>query len=95
MAKDSIVNFRIDGNLKENAQELVKKLGYKNLSSFLRDYIEELSKLNNKNFSELQLLEEIYNSKLNDPSLSTFEKFSIKNKINTIKEFKSFLENEL
>ena len=95
MAKDSIVNFRIDGDLKENAQQLVKKLGYKSLSSFLRDYIEELSKLNNKNFSELQLLEEIYNSKLNDPALSTFEKFSIKNKINTIKEFKSFLENEL
>lgn len=95
MAKDSIVNFRIDGDLKENAQQLVKKLGYKNLSSFLREYIEELSNLNNKNFSELQLLEEIYNSKLIDPSLSTFEKFSIKNKINTIKEFKIFLENEL
>lgn len=95
MAKDSVVNFRIDGDLKENAQELVKKLGYKNLSSFLRDYIEELSQLNNKNFSELQLLEDIYNSKLNDPGLSVFEKFSIKNKINTIKEFKAFLESEL
>lgn len=95
MAKDSVVNFRIDGDLKENAQELVKKLGYKNLSSFLRDYIEELSQLNNKNFSELQLLEDIYNSKLNVPGLSVFEKFSIKNKINTIKEFKAFLESEL
>lgn len=95
MAKDSVVNFRIDSDLKENAQELVKKLGYKNLSTFLREYIEELSNLNNKNFSELKLLEEIYNSKLNDSSLSTFEKFSIKNKINTIKEFKSFLESEI
>lgn len=95
MAKNGIINFRIDSNLKENAQETVKKLGYSNLSSFLREYIEELSNLNNKNYSELEVLEELYNSKLNDPNLSTFEKFSIKSKINTIKEFKDFLEREL
>lgn len=95
MCKNSVINFRINSDLKDNAQQLVKKLGYKNLSSFLREYIEELSNLNDKNFSELELLEELYNSKLNDPSLSSFEKFSIKNKINTIKEFKSLLDNEL
>lgn len=94
MSKDSIVNFRISSDLKNNAQELVKKLGFKNLSSFLRDYIEELANLNNKNSSELELLEQIYKSKLNDPAISIFEKHSIKTKINTIKEFKDLIDNQ-
>lgn len=93
MCKDVLINFRISSEDRENAKELVQKLGYKNLSAFLREYLQELSNLNNKNISELELLEEIYNNKLfvaADPG----ERFFIKRNLNLIKQFKEVIEKE-
>ena len=93
MCKDSVVNFRINSDLKNNAQNLVKKLGYKNLSSFLREYIEDLSNFYNKDISELDYLEEFYNTKLNS-SNDPGEKYFIKRNISMIKQFKEILQDE-
>ena len=95
MCKDSLIKFRVSSQDKEDAQVLIEKLGYKNLSSFFRDYLDSLLELNNKNFSELEFLEEIYKSKLNDPSLDIYKKYSLKSKLNLIKEFKEVIESEV
>lgn len=95
MSKDVLINFRISSDDRENAKKLVKKLGYNNLSSFLREYLEDLSSLSNKNYSELEILEDFYKSKFDDPNLSHFEIYNIKSKLSTIKEFKEFLERKL
>lgn len=93
MSKDVLINFRISSDDRENAKELVKKLGYKNLSSFLREYLEDLSSLYNNNSRELDLLEELYKSKLSS-TRDAKEKFFINNRLNLIKEFKQLLESE-
>lgn len=94
MCKDVLINFRISSEDRENAKELVKKLGYKNLSSFLREYLEELSSLSNHSSKELDLLEEFYKTKLlNNKDLK--ERFIINNRLNLIKEFKHLLESEV
>ena len=91
MVKDSIINIRISKDVKENAQKVVKELGYKNLSIFIRDYINELVSYNNKSFSELEQLEEILKTKLSDPNLPMMKKFSIRNNLNVINQFKEIL----
>lgn len=94
MSKDVLINFRISSDEREKVKELVEKLGYKNLSSFLREYLQELSSLNDKNFSELETLEKIYNEKLSlaaDPK----QRFFIKSNLNLINQFKDLLEKEL
>lgn len=93
MSKDVLINFRISEEDRENAKVLVKKLGYKNLSSFLREYLEELSSLYNHTSKELDLLEELYKSKLSS-TRDAKEKFFINNRLNLIKEFKQLLESE-
>lgn len=95
MSKDSIIKFRVSSEDKDNAQEIIEKLGYKNLSSFFRDYLNSLLELNNMNYSELEILEDFYKSKFDDPNLSHFEIYNIKSKLSTIKEFKEFLERKL
>lgn len=93
MSKDVLINFRISEKDREIAKDLVKKLGYKNLSSFLREYLEELSSLYNHKSKELDLLEEFYKSKLEDLR-NPREKFVINNRLNLIKEFKQLLESD-
>lgn len=92
MSKDSIIRFRVSSEDKDNAQELIEKLGYKNLSSFFRDYLNSLLELKHKNFSELELLEQYYNSMLNDSNVNTYNKFSIKSKLNMIRQFKDTVD---
>ena len=94
MSKDSLIRFRVSSDDKDNAQYLIEKLGYKNLSTFFRDYLNSLLELNNKNISELELLERYYNSMLTDPSINSHNKFSLKSKLNLIKEFKNIVESE-
>ena len=94
MSKDVLINFRISSDDRETAKELVKKLGYKNLSSFLREYLEDLSSLYKNNSRELDLLEELYKSKLSN-TRDAKEKFFINNRLNLIKEFKYLLESEV
>lgn len=93
MSKDSIIRFRVSSEDKDNAQKLIENLGYKNLSSFFRDYLDTLLELNNKNSSELDILLNIYKDKLNDPDLNSFKKHQIKSKLNLINEFKDLLDN--
>lgn len=95
MSKDSIIRFRVSSEDKDNAQVLIEKLGYKNLSSFFRDYLNSLLELNHKNHSELELLEEYYNSLLNDPNINSYNKFSLKSKLNLINEFKNIIDKEV
>lgn len=92
MCKDSFIKFRVSSEDKENAQILIEKLGYKNLSSFFNDYLNSLLELNHKNISELELLEQYYNSMLNDPKVNSYNKFSIKSKLNMIKQFKDTID---
>lgn len=95
MSKDSIIRFRVSSYDKDNAQELIEKLGYKNLSTFFRDYLDSLLELNHKNFSELELLEQYYNQMLNDPNTNSYKKFSLKSKLNLINEFKNIIDKEV
>lgn len=91
MSKDAIINIRISKDVKESAQKVVKELGYKNLSCFIREFINEIVDLDKKNISELELLEEILNTRLNDPGLSMMKKFSIRSNLNVINQFKEIL----
>lgn len=92
MCKDSFIKFRVSSKDKEDAQILIEKLGYKNLSSFFTDYLNSLLELNHKSYSELDLLEEYYNSMLNAPNSNTYNKFTIKSKLNMIRQFKDTID---
>lgn len=94
MTKNDLIKFRVSSKEKEDAQFLIEKLGYKNLSSFFRDYLNELLEFNNKDISELEFLETFYQEQLSS-SRNPGESFFIKRKLSLIKEFKEVIEKEI
>lgn len=94
MCKDGLIKFRVSNEDKEKAQVIIENLGYKNLSSFFRDYLNELLEFNNKSISELEFLESFYKEQLSS-SRNPGDSFFIKRKLSFIREFKEVIEKEI
>lgn len=86
--KTTNLNIRVTEDEKRCLNEIVSLLGEKNASSFIRNFINDLSSLMiyRNNDTDLNLLLEKYNSQLDNKNLEPYKKHSLKVKINMINQ---------